>query len=98
MAIKRFYFLVPALLLTLTAWNLGAPVATMAPTNGGAPAEGGTIVAATSSIPTSTAPATGGNALPVGTLILTQLGKPVAQLPNRQTISLSDERFGPQAS
>jgi len=62
----------------------------------------GTVVAATSSIPTSTArpAASGGSTLPVGTLILTQVGKPIAQLPgaNRQTIALADERFGASAA
>lgn len=61
----------------------------------------GTVVVATSSIPTSTAgPAATGSTLPIGTLILTQVGKPLAQLPgaNRQIIALPDERFGASAS
>jgi WD40 repeat protein len=59
----------------------------------------GTIIAVTSSIPTATAGATS-NALPPGTLILMQLGRPIAQPLNAsgQTISLPAEHFGSQAS
>ncbi len=59
----------------------------------------GTLIAATSSIPTAT-PSSAGDALPSGTLILTQAGHPIAQLPSAsgQTISLPPEHFGSQAS
>ncbi len=55
-------------------------------------------VVATSAAPTAVAQAMTGDAFPAGTLILTQVGNPVAQLPNRQTISLTDERFSKQAA
>ena len=51
---------------------------------------------ATSAVPTAVASADG--AFPNGTLIVTQLGRPLAQLPGRQSIALTDERFGAQAS
>src|SRR5437879_2439643 len=47
----------------------------------------GTIIAATSSVPTSTPKVPANSGFPAGTLILTQLGNPIAQLPgNTQTI------------
>src|SRR5258708_17507878 len=44
--------------------------------------EQGTVISATSSIPTATPlPTTGGRMLPSGTLIVTQLGNTLAQMP-----------------
>lgn len=40
----------------------------------------------------------GGEALPRGTLILTQMNNPIARTPDQQIIRLPDERFGSQAS
>jgi WD40 repeat protein len=82
----------------LSACNLSAQAASTDATSAAPGSATGTIVAATSSIPTTTAQPTSGGKLPVGTLILTQRGKPVAQLPNRQTVSLPDERFGARGS
>ncbi len=90
--------LIPILAVLLTACNLsvGSPATTATP----APTaiSTGTVIAATSSIPTSTPQQALGGKLPIGTLILTQVGKPIAQLPNRQTITLPPERFGAQGS
>ncbi len=102
---KRRSVTIPVLLSLLVlptiACNLGGSAGEQATTVPGAPTttiSTGTVVAATSSIPTSMPQTTTGNKLPVGTLILTQLRKPIAQLPNRQTISLPNERFGAQGS
>lgn len=88
------------LLVAVAGCNLSdqsGPTAT--PIAGGVPTiEQGTVVAATSSIPTSTAQSGGSGGLPTGTLILMQVGKPIAQLPNGQTLSLPSERFGVQGS
>src|SRR4051794_18933909 len=83
--------------IALTACGGGpAPVPTNAvvpPTLDNAP------VVATSSVATS-APQmlSAAQALPTGTLILVQQGRPIAQTPERQTIALPGERFGPQAA
>jgi hypothetical protein len=100
---KRWPFSILILVVggLLAACNLTNPAETT-PTATGVPptVEQGTVVAATSSIPTSTPPAATGNRLPAGTLILTQLAKPIAQLPGpgRQTLSISEEHLGAQAS
>jgi sugar lactone lactonase YvrE len=89
------------LLVLLTACNLTSQGGDQPTSIPGAPTANtttGTIVAATSSIPTSMPQSTTGNKLPPGALILTQVGKPIAQLPNRQTISLPNDRFGAQGS
>lgn len=71
-----------------TATPIQTPVVGLAPTQ-----SSGTLVV-TSSIPTLIPlPDLSGQALPVGTLILRQLNKPVAQLPTGQTVTLSDDRF-----
>ncbi len=87
--------------LLLTACNLTSPVESTPGITGVPPTvEKGTVVAATSSIPTSTPQTATGSRLPVGTLILTQRAKPIAQLPGpgRQTIAVTEERLGAQAS
>ncbi len=92
------FILVPLLGLLVTGCNLNtAPTST--PIAGGVPTvEQGTVISATSSVPTSTPQSATGNALPTGTLILMQLGKPIAQLPTGQTTALPQERFGAMAS
>jgi hypothetical protein len=84
-----------SLALVLSACNLSQ----QPPTSSDSAAGNGTVIAATSSIPTST-PAGNGGGLPTGTLILVQVGNALAQLPNSsgQTIGLPTERFGSQAS
>src|SRR5258708_15561705 len=92
--------------LSTMACNLtGAGVVTNGTSAGGAgnssAAGAGTIIAATSSIPTGTPRASAnGNSLAAGTLILSQRGNPLAQAPNAtgETVSLPAERFGSQAS
>jgi WD40 repeat protein len=93
--------LIPAVGLLLAACNLTSPVEPTSAVPGVPPTvEKGTVVAATSSIPTSTPQTATGSRLPVGTLILTQRAKPIAQLPGpgRQTITVTEERLGGQAS
>jgi Tol biopolymer transport system component len=91
--------LIPVLGLALAACNLNVPAGATATSVASPTPETGTVIAVTSSIPTSTPQAAAsGNKLPIGTLILTQLGKPIAQLPDGQALSLPDERFGAQAS
>src|SRR5690349_9980249 len=83
------------------ACNLGSQAAadssqagTTIPTVGG-----GTVISATSSVPTSTPKLAANSGFPAGTLILTQLGNPIAQPPgSTQTIALSKERFGNEGS
>jgi WD40-like Beta Propeller Repeat len=62
----------------------------------------GTVISATSSIPTATPvpPTTGGRILASGTLIVTQLSNTLAQTTasGGQTVTLSNEQFGAQAS
>jgi WD40 repeat protein len=91
-----FLAIVP-LTAALVACNLSAPPATTDP-NVPPTVESGTIVSVTSSAPTVPPQSATDNRLPIGTLVLTQLGKPIAQLPDRQTVTLAEERFGGRAS
>ncbi|MEP7286056.1 MAG: hypothetical protein ABI947_09840 [Chloroflexota bacterium] len=93
--------MVSSLATLALACNLGSSAPTGSESASASATTGvGTIVAATSSIPTSTPNTTTGSALPAGTLILSQAGNPLAQVPNAtgQTISLTAEHFGNQAS
>ncbi len=100
---KRRSIAIPVLIslvvISVSACNLGVQM-DQATTIPGAPTtvSTGTVVSATSSIPTSTPQTATGSRLPSGTLILTQLGKPIAQLPSGQTATLPNERFGAQGS
>ena len=91
--VAMFFMAISAMACNLTQ-QAGAAQATPQ----GAAAAPGTVVVATSSIPTSTAAGSAGNELPVGTLILTQLNNPIAQLPNGRTLSLTPDRLGNQGS
>jgi hypothetical protein len=87
-----------SLAMAIIACNLGNQSPANDPNSPNAGA--GTVISATSSIPTST-PQTGtGNSLPRETLILTQLGNPIAQLPDSggKTVALQPGQFGSQAS
>jgi WD40 repeat protein len=69
---------------------------------GGGPAPAPTSSAGDPNLPVNTvvptAVASVSEVLPPGVLILTQLGRAVAQFPNQQIITLSDERFQAQGS
>lgn len=76
----------------LTACGGGtAPAVTVTPGGPATPNNGAVVV--TSSAPTST-PSAVGSAFPKGTLILMQHNIAIAQTPNRQTVAISDDRFG----
>ncbi len=96
----KFVMIISLLALPVMACDLfgGGPAATGVPT--GNTAQGTPAIGATSSIPTSTAAAATGSMLPAGTLILTQVGNAIAQIPGSTggTISLKPEQYPPQAS
>ena len=81
-----------AVLFLLTACGGGNPPSATA-TSGGPPTQDKGAVVVTSSAPTST-PESVGSTFPKGTLILSQHSVAIAQTPNRQTVTISDDRFG----
>lgn len=85
--------LLTALALVLVACGGGT---SPTPTPGAGIPDANATLVVTSAVPTAVAMVN--EAFPTGTLILTQLGRPIAQTPDKRTITLADERFGAQGA
>jgi hypothetical protein len=81
--------LIATLVLSACGGQATPPPSTSVPA--GTPAPGGATVVVTSGVPTPKSQV--GAVLPIGTLILTQLNRPLARTPDQQIVALPDERF-----